>query len=351
MKKMNRRKSVQMISSGLAVYGLAGASSLFSSCSDSASSEQQAESTASTTKTAAPMFFNISLAQWSLHKGFFGPILENGFEPFIKAMQTDPDSALQGELDPINFPVIARQEYGINTIELVNTFYFTKAQNMEYLKDLKNRADNEGVSISMIMCDFEGDLGDADEAKRKKAVENHYKWVEAVKFLGGNTIRVNAAGEGSAEEVQARAAESLAALCGYAQNDGVNVVVENHGGHSSDGQWLSGLMKAVNLPNCGTLPDFGNFCVEGFPWDCKKEYDRYKGMTELMPFAKGVSAKTHQFDDEGNEINSDFTKMLQIVKDAGFKGNIGIEYEGRELSEKEGILATKALLEKVGKSL
>ena len=196
MKRMNRRKSVQMIGSGLAVYGLAGASSLLSSCSDSASPDQKAESTASTTKTETPMFFNISLAQWSLHKGFFGPILENGFEPFIQAMQTDPDSALQGELDPINFPVIARQEYGIDTIELVNTFYFTKAQNMDYLKDLKNRADNEGVSISMIMCDFEGDLGDADDEKRKQAVENHYKWIEAIKFLGGDTIRVNAAGAG-----------------------------------------------------------------------------------------------------------------------------------------------------------
>ena len=158
-------------------------------------------------------------------------------------------------------------------------------------------------------------------------------------------------GQGKADEVQARAAESLTALCGYAQEGNVNVVVENHGGFSSDGQWLSGLMKAVNLPNCGTLPDFGNFCIEGYPWDCKKQYDRYQGMTELMPFAKGVSAKTHQFDADGNEVNSDFTKMLQIVKDAGFRGNIGIEYEGRELSEKEGILATKALLEKVEKSL
>lgn len=349
--KINRRKAVRNIGTGLAAYSLAGTLPLITSCNDSASNTEAAEATASTTTTTTPMFFKISLAQWSLHKSFFGPIIENGFEPFIQAMQTDPDSALQGELDPIDFPVIARQEFGIDTIELVNTFYFTKAKNMDYLKELKNRAAGEGVGISMIMCDFEGDLGDADAAKRQQTVENHYKWIEAVKFLGGNTIRVNAAGQGSAEEVKSRAAEGLAALAEYAQQENVNVLVENHGGYSSDGQWLASLMETVNLPNCGTLPDFGNFCIEGYPWDCKKQYDRYQGVKELTPFAKGISAKSHAFDENGNETNTDYTRMLKIVKDAGFTGNIGIEYEGTELPEKEGIMATKKLLERVAANM
>lgn len=351
--KVNRRTVIKNIGAGMATYGLLGSVPFINGCNDSRASEQTLESTAAAvTNEEAKLFFNISLAQWSLHKGFFGPnVFEKGYGKFMAAMQSDPDSALQGELDPLNFPIIAKQEFGIDTIELVNTFYYTKAANKDYLSELKNRAEGEGVKISLLMCDMEGDLGDTDDKKRMQAVENHYKWIEAIQFLGGQTIRVNAAGEGTAEEVKASAAESLTALATYAQQEGINVVVENHGGYSSDGKWLVDLMKIVNLPNCGTLPDFGNFCIDGFPWDCKKQYDPYQGVKELMPFAKGVSAKTHDFDEDGSETQKDFKRLLQIVKDAGFSGNIGVEYEGRQLSEKEGILATKALLERFGKSL
>ena len=113
-------------------------------------------------------------------------------------------------------------------------------------------------------------------------------------------------------------------------------------------------MKAVNKSNVGTLPDFGNFCIkreEGNWRNCVDAYDRYQGTTELMPFAKGVSAKSHDFDEQGNETETDYTKMLQIVKAAGFSGYIGIEYEGEKLSEDEGIRKTKALLEKAGSAL
>jgi sugar phosphate isomerase/epimerase len=183
---------------------------------------------------------------------------------------------------------------------------------------------------------------------RQKAVENHYKWVDAAKYLGCITIRVNAHGEGSKEDVQKAAVEGLGRLGEYGEKAGINIIVENHGGYSSDGQWLAGVMKKVNKKNVGTLPDFGNFCLKrGENYSCLEEYDRYKGTSELMPFAKGVSAKTYDFDAEGNCIETDYYKMLRIIKNAGFTGYIGIEYEGSKLSEDEGIRKTKALLEKV----
>jgi sugar phosphate isomerase/epimerase len=196
------------------------------------------------------------------------------------------------------------------------------------------------------MIDAQGSLGDADIAARDKAVENHKPWIEAARFLGCHSIRVNAAGEGSETQVADAVAESLTKLCTFAAPMKMNVIVENHGGYSSNGKWLAGVMKKVNLKNCGTLPDFGNFRTGP-----AQEYDRYQGMQELMPFAKGVSAKSHEFDDQGNETKSDFYKMINIVKDSGYRGWIDVEYEGSKLSEPEGILATKKLLEKVFASL
>jgi sugar phosphate isomerase/epimerase len=198
------------------------------------------------------------------------------------------------------------------------------------------------------MIDGEGGLGELDAAVRNKAVENHYKWVEAAKYLGCKTIRVNAFGKGSNDEIAKAAVEGLGKLGEFASKTGINVIVENHGGSSSNGQWLSGVMKQVNMKNVGTLPDFGNFCITRKADGCAESYDRYQGTKELMPFAKGVSAKTYDFDEKGNCIETDYTKILKIVKDAGFKGIAGIEYEGSKLSEREGIKATKALLERVG---
>ena len=199
-------------------------------------------------------------------------------------------------------------------------------------------------------------IGDIVGEPGRKAVENHHKWVYAAKQLGCHSIRVNAAtgSTGSFEEQQKRAADGLRALCDYAAPHGINVIVENHGGYSSNGQWLTGVMKQINMSNCGTLPDFGNFCVKREPnnWDnCLEEYDRYQGVEELMPFAKAVSAKTHDFNESGEEVHTDYKRMLQIVKDHGYRGYIGIEYEGSQLSEEEGIRATKALLEKHGAAL
>lgn len=303
-------------------------------------------------KTAeTPSDINISLAQWSLHNAFFGDILESGdYQKFVRLLRENPDSLLQGKLNPDDFPSIAAG-YGVNTIELVNTFYFSKANDMAYWKGFKQRCDAANVKVGLIMCDALGDLGNTDSVARNEAVLKHHAWVDIAKLLGAESIRVNAAGQGTAEEVAANAVKGLSKLGEYGASQGINIIVENHGGYSSDGSWLAGVMAKINKPNVGTLPDFGNFCIERTPDGCAKEYDRYKGVAELMPYAKGVSAKTNDFDANGNEAVMDYKRILKIVKDAGFKGNIGIEYEGKGITEDEGIKATKALIEKVWKEI
>lgn len=261
-------------------------------------------------------WFKISLAQWSLNQAIFGK-----------------------KIDALDFPRVAKEEYGIDAVEYVNQFYMEKKNDDNYLKQLKKRCDDLGVTSVLIMCDDEGALGDPVTAERVKAVKNHHRWVDWAKYLGCHSIRVNAdaKGKGTFEEQQDRAADGLAKLTEYGASLGLNIIVENHGGLSSNGKWLAGVMKKVNNPRCGTLPDFGNFY----------EYDRYQGVTDLMPFAKGVSAKSYDFDAAGNETKVDFAKMLGIVKAAGYRGYIGIEYEGSKLPEPEGIRATKKLLEKL----
>ena len=274
------------------------------------------------------LFFEISLAEWSLHR-----------------------TLREGKLDNLDFAATAKNEFGIDIIEYVNQFFKDKAEDTNYLKELLQRSKDNGVRNHLIMIDGEGGLGDTDEAARTQAIENHYKWVEAAKYLECATIRVNAYGVGSAEDVAAAAVDGLGRLGEFASKVGINVIVENHGGYSSNGTWLSNVMKQVNLPNVGTLPDFGNFCIQRDPNDwkiCVEEYDRYQGTKELMPFAKGVSAKSYDFDANGDVVETDYRRMLQVVKDSGFRGIIGIEFEGDSVSEYEGIKATKAALERIG---
>lgn len=294
-------------------------------------------------KSQEGLFFKISLAQWSLKTTFFGKNMMTGMTYFRNPPDPSRAIPLPGERDPLDFPVIARQDFGIEAVEYVNTFFFSRARDEKFLSELKNRCDGEGVRSLLIMCDSEGNLGDPDTEKRKTAVENHYKWIEAAKFLGCHSIRVNASSRGTFEEQQKLAADGLRSLCDYGQKYEIYVIVENHGGLSSNGIWLTGVMELVNHPWCGILPDFGNFRVSR-----EEEYDRYKGVKEFMPWAKGVSAKSRNFDETGNETETDYYKILQIVKDSGFTGYIGIEYEGNQLSEYDGIKATKKLLEKAG---
>jgi len=263
--------------------------------------------------------FSISLAEWSLHRTLGA-----------------------GTLDNLAFPVTARRTYALDAVEYVNTFFKDKAEDAGYLRDLKGRADANGVKSLLIMCDGEGALGDPDAMARTRAVENHYRWVTAAASLGCHSIRVNAQSSGSPDEQGRLAADGLRRLTEFAAQPQINVIVENHGGLSSNGAWLASVIQTVNHPRCGTLPDFGNFQVTPGEW-----YDRYRGVTELMPFAKAVSAKSHDFDATGNERHTDYARMLRIVLDAGYRGYVGIEYEGEALAEDQGIRATKALLERV----
>lgn len=261
----------------------------------------------------APLF-RISLAQWSLHRT-------------LRAK----------EIDHLDFARVAKRDFGIEAIEYVNTFFKDKALDAGYLAEMNTRAAGEGVTQYLIMCDGEGRLGDPDAALRAQAVENHRKWLDAARVLGCVTIRVNAASAGSFEEQQKLAADGLRKLTEHGARMNINVVVENHGGLSSDGKWLAGVMKMVDHPRCGTLPDFGNFY----------EYDRYQGVADLMPFAKAVSAKSHDFDEQGNESQKDYRRLMKTVLDAGYRSWVGIEYEGSKLPEREGIAKTKALLERI----
>jgi len=263
----------------------------------------------------------ISLAQWSLHRAIAG-----------------------GTIDPVEFPTIAKRDYGISGVEYVNSFYKSRMGDAKGLAaELKRRSSDSGVTSVLIMCDGEGDLGAPDTAARAQAVENHVKWLELAQALGCHSIRVNARSDGSREEQAKLAAEGLRSLSERAASFGQNVIVENHGGLSSHGDWLAGVIRSVGLPNCGTLPDFGNFY----------EYDRYQGVRDLMPFAKGVSAKSYDFSvDAGGavaaETKIDFTQMLSIVRGAKYTGWIGIEYEGNRMSEPDGIKATRDLLVRLG---
>lgn len=285
------------------------------------------------------LFFKISLAEWSLYRALFSK-----------------------QLDHLDFPVYAKEKFGITAVEYVNQFFMDRARDMAYLKEMKTRCTDNGIESVLIMCDLEGDLGDADNDLRYKAVENHFKWLEAAHYLGCHAIRVNAAGSGSREDVAGRVTESLHRLATEAADYQLSVIVENHGGYSSDGSWLSGVIRSVGLENCGTLPDLGNFCIQRsepaeqtmeayLTAECLESYDRYKGTAELLPFAKGVSAKTYDFDEDGNETMIDYRRVLQLMKEAEFTGYIGIEYEGHSLSAEEGIAKTKALLERLGREL
>ncbi|MFY8037123.1 MAG: sugar phosphate isomerase/epimerase family protein [Cyclobacteriaceae bacterium] len=285
--------------------------------------------TKSTVETPPTPTLKISLAQWSIHRA-----LE------------------QGTLRAEDFAAIAKNDFGISAVEYVNSFYKGHASDTAFWHRMKAKADSLEVKSLLIMVDNEGDLGNPKEEERVTAVANHHKWVDAAKILGCHSIRINAFGDGTKEEVKAAMIASLRALGTYAATKNINVLIENHGLYSADGKWVAEVITTVNLPNVGTLPDFGNWCTAA-KWgstepskQCQEAYDRYQGVSDMLPFAKGVSAKSYQFDADGNEKIIDYPRMLQLVRDAGYDGYIGVEYEGDLLSESEGIKATKNLLEK-----
>ena len=277
-------------------------------------------------------FFEISLAEWSLHT-----------------------TIRSGKLVNMDFPAKAKNDFGIHAVEYVDQFFRDKGEDYTYLGELKARTGDLGVRNVLIMVDTAGPLAVLDDAKRIAGVESHYKWIEAAKFLGCHSIRVNLRGEGTPEEMAAAATDGLGRLSEYGAKVGIGVIVENHGGNSSDGKWLADVMKQVNNPYCGTLPDTDNFCIErGEGGACKRAYDKYQGVQEMLPYAKGISIKTRDFDAQGTETTLDYVRMLDIIK-AGytdmFQGFLGIEYGGTRMSEDDGIRASKLMLDRLGQQI
>lgn len=303
------------------------------SCKKAENKNEEAQAT-ETDEAVAP-FFKLSLAQWSMNKAI----------------------RFEGQ-DPTEFAERAA-ELGFEGLEYVSQLYNGQLDSIgmdSLLVVLKANSEKYNMENLLIMIDGEGDLAAVDEKVRDQAVENHKKWVDAAAYLGCHSIRVNTFGTNDPEVWIETATDGLKKLSTYAATKNINVLVENHGWLSSDAPKLAEVMKAVAMDNCGTLPDFGNWCVkraEGAKWgDCLEEYaDIYEGTKMLMPFAKAVSAKSYDFDENGKETKIDYTKMLQVVKDAGYTGYIGVEYEGSRLSEVEGIKATKDLLVAVANEL
>ena len=275
-----------------------------------------------TSAQSATQSLEISLAQWSLHRKLFA-----------------------GDMDHLDFARMS-QGFGCVGLEYVNAFFKDKATDVSYLKEMNSRAEDHQQKNILIMIDGEGGLAEKNAKKRLVNIENHYKWVEAAQVLGCHSIRVNLSGGEDRLDAQKAGIDSLNRLAEFAKSYDVSVLVENHGGFSSDGNWLSNVMQNVSRENIGTLPDFGNFCIERKEQECISDYDRYQGMSELMPFAKALSAKSHAFDEQGNETQSDFFRMIEIAKKNQYSGYVGIEFEGTMDSEEEGIIKTKNLLDK-----
>ena len=286
------------------------------------------------------LFFKLSLAQWSINK----MIRNDGVDPYTFAEKA--------------------KAWGFSGLEYVSGLYYPELEAAGFSEEAMNafvaknnaEAEKHGLENVLIMVDGQGNLAASDLAERDEAVKNHHKWVDAAMAMGCHSIRVNLNGSMEHEEWTAASVDGLTKLASYAQPKNINIIVENHGGPSSNGAWLANVMAQVDMDNCGTLPDFGNFCIKREDGDyyeskCVEEYDRYLGVSELMPYAKAVSAKSHDFDENGDEKHTDYAKMLQLVKDAGYSGYIGVEYEGMELGEEAGIIATRDLLIKAGQSM
>ena len=296
---------------------------------------QKKEKTMENETVQSEPFFKISLAQWSLHKA----VNDEGADPFDFAKDA--------------------KALGFEAVEYVNQLYEKQVDSMgldAVLERIKSESEKHGVENLLIMVDHEPDLADPNVDVRNEAVEAHKKWVDAAAYLGCHSIRVNTFGTMDPEIWVESVKDGLTKLSEYAATKNINVLVENHGWWSSDPVKVMQAINEMNLPNCGTLPDFGNWCIRRtenyFEGECLEEFpDKYEGIRLMMPAAKAVSAKSYAFDENGNETTIDFVKMLQIVKDSGYKGYISVELDADGKNEKEGIIATRNLLINASKKL
>ena len=266
--------------------------------------------------------FKISIAAWSVHR-----------------------EVRSGKLKLIDACRFLREEYDVDGFELVNTLL--EVPTAEYVRKFRAEAQRFHLAIPLIMCDGEGDFGSVDPDERRRAVRYHTKWMYVASDLGCHSIRVNWRGapEGAEKDpalvlaFTERSIDAYAEMARIGGENGLNVIIENPGGISSPPEMLLGLIKAVNSPRFGTLPDWG-----GFPDDV----DRYDAVDKMMPYAKGVSAKCYDFGPDGRETKIDFERMVQICVDKhGYHSFLGIEFEGDRLTERQGMRAAKDLLVKL----
>lgn len=328
---MKRRNFIRNSSQAGIAFSLLG----MYACKDAKKREDETTENANLTVEAVDPFFKLSLAQWSIHK----MIKDDGVDPYTFAEKA--------------------KNWGFSGLEYVSQLYPADLDNDEYSEEAmanfieKSNAEakKHGLQNVLIMIDGQGSLAVNDEKERNESVERHHKWVDAAQAMGCHAIRVNLRGSDDPAEWKANSVDGLTKLSTYAKDKAIEILVENHGGLSSNGAMLADVMATVDMDNCGTLPDFGNFCITRSDNGCADEYDKYKGVKEMMPYAKAVSAKTHDFDADGNETEIDYVKMLQMVKDQGYTSFIGVEYEGSKLSEEAGIIATKELMLKAAKEM
>lgn len=333
---MKRRFFIQSSAKAGIAFSLLGVYA----CKQGSKEKKEANSNDSIELLNKAPLFQISLAQWSINR----MIRNEGLDPYKFAEKAN--------------------SWGFTGLEYVSQLYKVELEASDYSDEAmqnfvnKNNAEAKkyGLQNLLIMVDSEGALAAIDTKERKEAVKRHYKWVDAAAAMGCHSIRVNLQGAMESDAWIEASVDGLTQLATYAKPKHINIIVENHGGPSSKGVWLASVMQKVNMENCGTLPDFGNFCVKRengsyYASKCVEEYDKYQGVAELMPYAKAVSAKSYDFDENGNETKIDYHRMMHIVKESGYTGFVGVEYEGDVLSEEEGILATKNLLLKITEKL
>jgi hydroxypyruvate isomerase len=250
---------------------------------------------------------DISLAQWAL-----------------------VDEVRAGKWKTTEFAKIAREDFGLNGIEYVNTLFEVPTE--DYLKTLKKNAEDHNVTSVLIMVDSEGD-GCMPTAEGRRQFEiNHRKWIDAARYLGCSAIRTNCRGPEGVDKNEALkwAVESYNMLLEYAASAQINVVIENHGGVSNDADFMVALMKQVDSPYFGTYPDWR---------EPSKEFDNYTYLEKTLPYAGGMSYR--------NQPTEELTaKMIRLTKSSGYRGWYGIESSGRDEIKKGKSLLNKYLFEK-----
>jgi len=261
---------------------------------------------------------------------------------------------------------------------------FGLADAKKVAKESLKRSNDFGLKNLLIMVDGEGNLANIDRKYNDNSVENHKKWIDCASEMGCHSIRVNLDSDGSLDDWTNNSVESLNKLCEYAKSFGLNIIIENHTTYSGSGgesfaanpEYIINVIKKVDFENIGALPDFGNWCqsfkkrdrselisrfrdnnekddepkvkiTSSYFSTCNKMYDIYEGVSKLLPYAKAVSAKVNSFDENGEDLDIDYTKMLKVIKDSNYSGYIGVEQQASfedNIDPIQAINLTKELL-------